>query len=456
MWQEETARDARWWRDRVARHGSELTRLAGPAVMMRLGVVGLGMVDTAMVGHYATRDLAWLNLANQSLIMFALVAALGLLMGTLVFTANAYGADDMAECGRVWRRSLPFAGGLAVLILIVLLPAELWLGLLGQPEDMAAESGRIARILALGMPAHLLFIHSTMFLEGVKRTEVGFYLMMAANVINAGLNYLLIYGHGGLPEMGAAGSAWTSTVVRWFLAGSLICYVWWSPSLTQYGLRKPHGQKWADWSAQRQMGYASCVSLTAEVLAFGALAIFAGWIGTVPLAAHGVVYQVLGVPLMIAVGIGVASSVRVGIAFARRDRLDTLLAGLMGLAVTLVIAGAFALAIAQFTAPALGIFTDDRRVVEILLPITLVFTLGMLLDALQMVMAGALRGLKETWWPTALQTTAFVGVMLPVCYILAFPMDRGLRGLMEGTLAGVTVSFFFQLARFRHLVSLRR
>lgn len=438
----------RWLRTRLKRHFSELARLAVPAVMMRIGLMALAMVDTAMVGHYATQHLAWLNLANQSVIMFALVVGLGLLSGIMIYTANAFGMDDYREAGRVWRRSLPFTLTVGIFILVLILPAEYWLTLLGQTPEDAETSGWIAVILALGLPGHMLFVNCTMFLEGIKRAEVGFYMMMAANVVNVALNYALIFGNWGMPELGAEGSAWASTGVRWFMAMSVMSYVWFAPSLKKYEVRKPHGQKYKDWADQRQMGYASAVSLAAEVLAFSALAIFAGWLGTIPLAAHGVMFQIVGIPLMISIGIGVATTVRVGISYARRDVADTVLAGVSGILMNFMLVGALGIVIFLNSEAMIHIFTSDARIVDILLPIAALFITAMLFDASQMVASLVLRGYKETWWPTYLQAFSFGFVMLPACYYFAFPQEMGLKGLMLGMLVGVTVAWILQIARF--------
>ena len=436
-----------WFRARLKRHMVELVRLAAP-VMMRLGLMALGIVDIAMVGHYATTHLAWLNLANQSYVMFAIVVSLGLLMGVVVHTSNAYGRDDLAACGRVWRRTLPFSACIATLMLILGFFGEWVLLRLGQTPENAAAGGTLILILSVGLPAHVFFINCSMFLEGVKRPEVGFYIMIAANLVNVILNYALIYGHFGAPELGSEGSAWASTGVRLVMCGLMIGYIWYAPSIQKFGVRNPHGQKWHDWADQRKMGYASAVSLTAEVIAFSALALFAGWISTVALASHGVVYQVLGIPLMISLGIGIAASVRTSIAHGRGDSADTLLAGLSGLALGLFTVIFFGVIIILFTRWALGIFSDDMRIITLLLPMTLLYTAGMIFDAMQMIISNILRGLGETWWPTVLQFIAFIGVMLPACYLLAFPMERGFLGLMEGMTIGVIVSFALQIWRF--------
>jgi len=437
-----------WLKERLTRHFSELARLALPAVMMRIGLMGLAMVDTAMVGHYATQHLAWLNLANQSVIMFALVVGLGLLSGIMVYTANAFGTDDYREAGRVWRRSIPFTLAIGALILLVILPAEYWLTLLGQTPENAKTSGWIAVILAFGLPGHMLFVNCTMFLEGIKRAEIGFYMVLAANIVNVLLNYALIFGNLGMPELGAEGSAWASTGVRWFMAATALAYVWWAPSLKKYEVRRPHGQRYRDWADQRQMGYASAVSLAAEVLAFAALAIFAGWLGTIPLAAHGVMFQVVGIPLMISIGIGVATTVRVGIAFARKDRVDSALAGISGILMNFILVGAFGLAIFFNANSIMSIFTADERIILLLTPMAYLFMLAMLFDAAQMVASLVLRGFKETWWPTYLQAFSFAFVMLPACYYFAFPAGLGLEGLIVGMLIGVSVAWSLQIIRF--------
>ena len=295
-----------------------------------------------------------------------------------------------------------------------------------------------------------------MFLEGIKRAEIGFYLMFAANIVNIGLNYILIYGHIGFPELGAVGSAWASTGVRLFLAAAAIAFVWFAPSIQKFGVRKPVKSRWKDWKDQRHIGYSSAVSLAAEVVAFSAIAVFAGWLGTIPLAAHGVMYQVLGLPIMIAVGLGVATSVRVGIAFARKDRGDTILAGLSGFILNMMVVISLAITILVFPRELAEIFTSDQQIITLLMPITLVFTVGMIFDGAQMVSAGMLRGLKETWWPTSLQTVSFVGVMLPASYLLAFTFDRGFLGLMEGTLIGVCVSWVLLSIRFMWLIRVNK
>ena len=443
--------DSQWLKERINRHVSEIVRLSAPAVMMRLGIMTLGIVDTAMVGHYATEHLAWLNLANQSVIMFTLVVGLGLVSGVLIMCAAAFGQDNFEECGRVWRRSLPYAFVAGLLMMAICYPAEYWLTLLGLSAEKSAESGSLIRILSLGMPAHLVFACCIMFMEGIKRPSIGFKLMIGANIVNIIVNYALIFGNWGMPEMGAEGAAWASTVVRWFMAISAFAYVWHAPSLKKYKVRQPFIDSWRSWSEQRQIGYASAVSLAAEVAAFSALAIFAGWIGTVSLAAHGIVHQLLSLPFMIAIGVGVASSVRVGIAFSRKDRLDVRIGGWTGVVIGLVMLVLFALIIFTWGEKAIFIFTADQAVFNALLPLIFIMVITMIFDGMQMILSITIRGMREKWWPTAIQAFSYIGVMIPACYYFAIEKEYGLWGLMLGTLIGSIVSTSLQSWFFHHL-----
>ncbi len=452
MWQVEEKQDRAWVHTRVKRHFSELVRLSGPAAMARVGVFSLGMVDTAMVGHYATSHLAWLNLANQSIIMFTLVIGIGFLLGALVYVAEAFGRGDPLECGRVWRRSLPMTFAMGLVIILTCLPAESLLLMTGQTPEKAEMAGDLILILSLGLPAHMLFFIGSMFLDGIKRPSISFFLMIGANVINVSLNYALIFGHFGMPEMGAEGSAWASTAIRWFIAISITGYILFAPSTQKYGARLPHGQRWADWAGQRKMGYASATALAAEVAAFSGLVIFAGWLGTEPLAAYGIINQISGVPLMASIGIGIATAVRVGIAYGRRDRFDTALAGWMGLVVGSIVMTITSILLVAFGEEFTSVFSSDESVIIIIIPLLVVIAISMVFDAFQMIMSNVLRGLKESWWPTGIQSFVYLGTMIPICYYLAFTVEMGLLGLIWGTLIASFLSFALLTLRFMWLV----
>ena len=453
----ETARsiDRGWLKSRLSRHLPEMLRLSVPAMTSRIGVMLLAFVDTMMVGRYSSLELAYLGAANGTVVVLILVVAMGLLMGVMISTANAYGRGDWAECGRVWRRNLTYSAAIGGLALVLCLPGELWLTLLNQPDDVAREGGRLIWILALGVPAHLIYLNCAFFLEGVKRPQVAVVVMLSANVLNAVLNYMLIYGAWGAPEMGAEGSAWTSTVVRWGFALAGVAYIWFAPSLRRYQVRRPHGQRWAQWRGQRVLGYASAISLGVEVGAFAALNVFAGWLGTGPLAAWQIVINIMSVIFMLAAGIGAASSVRVGIAHARADHADTALAGWLGLALCTVCMLTFGAVMNIMPGALFAIYNDDPALMVLAIPAIALAGLAMVFDGGQTVVSSALRGLGETWWPTAIQALAYIVFMIPLGYLLAVVFGRGTNGLVEAVILASIVSVGLQAWRFQWLTAPR-
>lgn len=437
-----------WLASRIMRHLAELARLSAPAMASRLGILSMALVDTVMVARYATVELAWLALANRSVVMFLVIVAIGLLMGIIVMTSKAYGREDYRECGRVWRRTLPYALVIGFGMMALTLPAPLWMSLLAADPVIAEQSAELVLILGLGLPAHLLFFCSIAFLEGVRRPHVPMLILLGANVLNLLLNYALIFGELGAPELGAAGSAWSTTLVRWTIAALAVGYILSAQSMERFGVRRPHRQCWRDWAQQRTIGYASAVSIATEVAAFAGLAVIAEKLGALELAGQEIVFNVLTVPFMIAVGMGAATAVRIGIAHGRGDPIDTAVAGWTGLAAAAVLLGGGAVLIALFPEQLFALHSADPELARITIPAIAFIAYVTVFDGTQATISMGLRGLGETWWPTAIQATAFLLIMLPLSWYLAMTLDRGLIGLLEATLAACLFAVVGQSLRF--------
>lgn len=429
--------------------------MAVPATCSRLGLLAMSFVDTVMVGHYATRELAWLALANRSVVMFLLIVAIGLLMGVLVMTSMAFGRGDFAAAGGVWRRSMPYAACIGLGMTAVTFTAPVLMPVLAADPIVAERSARLVLILGLGLPAHLIFFCSTAFLEGVRRPHVPMLTLLAANALNVGLNYVLIFGHLGFPELGAAGSAWTTTIVRWCIAALLVGYIVLAPAMRRFDVRGAPRARWRDWAGQRAIGYASAVSIGTEVAAFAGLAVIAEKLGALELAGQGIVFNVLGVPFMVAVGFGAATAVRIGIAHGRGDRRDTAVAGWTGLGAGSALIGLGACVIASFPAAIFALHSSDPELARITVPAIAFIALVTVFDGGQATISMGLRGLGETWWPTAIQAVAYLLLMLPLSWLFALVLGRSLIGLLEATLIASVFAVAGQCLRFWWLTSAR-
>jgi MATE family multidrug resistance protein len=432
---------------RLLRHVGDLLRLAAPVVVARSGVMVMALVDTVMVGRFSSEELAYLGIGLAPTTTL-LLAILGLVMGTLVLTASAYGGGRHAECGRVWRRSLPYAFILGAVAATVAAFGETVLTLLGQSGELARDGGRVMRIVGLGLPPYLLFLVTSFFLEGIRRPLPGMLVMIAGNLLNVLLNWLWIYGHLGFPAMGAEGSAWATTTVRAFLAAALIAYVWTFADHHRYGVRQRPDGGWRSWARQRRIGYAAGASIAVESTAFSTMSVFAGWLGTYPLAAYSIAHNLLATVFMAAVGIAAATAVRVGIAHGQGDRGETAWAGWTGLAVNSLVMAAFGILFAAAPEFLARVYTGDTVLALLAAPVIAFCAWVLVADGGQVVLANALRGLGETWVATGLHVISYLVVMVPLAWLLAFPFGGGVGGLFQAVLVASVVSLLLLGARF--------
>lgn len=432
-------------------HVADLLRLAAPVIVARAGLITMAIADTVMVGRFSVEELAYLTIGLAP-ITTLIVTMTGLVLGTLVVTAAAYGAGELLQCGATWRRSLPFAlviGGAGALICAFGQPLLL---AFGQSPDLAAEGGRVTQVIGLGLPAAVVFVTSTFFLEGIKRPLPGMAMMIAANILNVALNWILIYGHLGVPPLGALGSAWATTAVRVFLAIGLVTYITiLLPERDVFGVRQPAEGGWRSWRRQRRIGYSAGGSLGVEAGAFSILSIFAGWLGPLALGAYSIALNLIAFAFMVAIGFGSATAVRVGIAHGSGDPAAAARAGWLGLVINTIAMSAFALIMAIFPAELVAAYSSDPALAAFAVPAVAVAAWVLVADGGQAVMANALRGRGETWITTACHVFSYLMVMIPLSWFLALPSGRGVIGLLEGVLIASILSLVLLAARFQWL-----
>jgi len=283
----------------------------------------------------------------------------------------------------------------------------------------------VAQVIGLGLAAQLVFVTTTFFLEGIKRPVPGMAMMIAANVVNVFLNWVLIYGHLGFPAMGALGSAWATTGVRVFLAVGLVAYVWTMADHARFGIRTRPTGGWKAWAEQRRIGFAAGASIGAEALAFSTAALFAGHLGVLPAGVFSIALNLLSLVFMVAIGFGAATSVSVGIAHGRGDYRDLALAGWTGLGLNTAAMAAFAVVFALAPETLAGLYTTEAA-------------------------------LRAASVPTGMQAFSYFGVMVPVCWVLAFPVGNGVYGIWQGVLVASIVAMALLVGRFYWLTRLDR
>jgi MATE family multidrug resistance protein len=429
-------------------HLSELLRLAAPVVVARAGILTMATADIAMLGHYRAEDLAWYAIGVTPFIVLLLIG-IGMLTGTLVMTSHARGAETPKECGAVWRRSLPYALLIGVVGTGLSQFGEPFFLLLGQSPDIAAGGGRVTTIAGLALVPTLLSVTTTFFLEGLARPAPGMIVILFGNGLNILLNWLLIFGHGGLPAMGAEGAILATSLTRLATAVAAISYVWWMPDRDIFAVRtRPAGRWWRAGREQWRLGYATGASQGVESIAFNSLTMMAGLLGPMALASYSIALNLTALIFMLALGFGAATAVRVGAARGAGDHHGMVTAGWVGLATTATIMAGFGLLLWLFREPLAMFYSNDAALRVVLPGLILIVACILVPDGGQVVMSFALRGAGDAWTPTALHLLSFFVVMIPAAWLLAFPAGLGTTGLMLAIAMGAATSLAILSLRF--------
>jgi MATE family multidrug resistance protein len=424
--------------------------LAWPVMLARAGMLIMAMVDAAMIGRVSGEGLAYYGLAMAPFLFFMLTG-IGLLIGTVVLVSQAHGEGDAPRCGVIWRLSLVEATVYAAAVTALLLQGPWVLATMGQEPTLAHEAGRVLQALALGMWPMLLFTATSLYLEGLGRPRPGMVVMLAANLLNAGLNALFLFGWWGLPEGGAAGAALATTLTRYAMAAVLVGWV-----LVLGVPRLPGTGLWHDAPRQTRkllrLGFPLAGANALESAAFTTMSMFAGWLGTLPAAAYLVCLNFSALVYMLAIGLGTATAVRVGAAVGRRDGAAVPLAGWTGVLLGLAIMATLAPLVLAFRPQIAGFYTGDAAVVALAVPALAIVAFFLLADATQGILMGALRGAGDVRLPLAVQAIAYAGVAIPLGHTLGFRAGLGIEGLVLGLFAGLSLASVLLGLRFHRLV----
>lgn len=434
--------------DIVRTETAELLRLSGPVVLSRLGIMTMGLSDAIVVGRHSAEQLAFhiLAWAPTSVV---LTLAIGLLMGVQVMTARAIGEGRRHESGAVIRRGLVYGAWLGLGSLLALAALGPWgLQHLGLEAGLAEGASRPVVVFALSMPAMVLSTVCAFWLEAQSRATPSMLIMWAANVVNLVLLLLLVPGAYGLPELGAVGAAWATFGARLFLLLGLLAYILRMKEARAWGVFDRPRRDLDDETMQRRVGYGAGASNFFEVAAFASLNVVAGWVGGLAVASWGVVLNVAALIFMVPLGLATATSVLVARAYGARDRHGVVRSAMIGFAVTT----AFGVLVSLIVWPAARLiasgYTSDIRVIDIVAPALVLSCLFFLADALQVVVAQALRARGDVLLPSLTHLTSYVLVMMPLAWWLALPMGLGVEGLVWAVIVASLLSAALLLGRF--------
>lgn len=433
----------------------DLLRLALPVVVVQVGLMAMGAVDSIMVGHVSAAALASVAIGN--LYFFGLaVFGMGVLMALDPVVSQAVGAGDEAAVGRALQRGLLLAAGLSIPTSLLLLTARPFLTWIGEPAAVIPDAAIFARIMIPGVLPFFAFVVFRQTLQALGRMRPIVLAIVLSNGLNALLDWVLIFGHLGAPPMGVPGSAWATTTSRWAMAALLLGLAWPELGHRLHPVRREAGE-WRPLSRMLLLGVPIGLQYALEWGVFGTVLLLMGRIGTVAVAAHQIALNVASLTFMVPLGISAAATVLVGHAVGRGDGAGARRSAGAALATGVAFMAAMALVFLLMPGAIARVYSEDVAVIALaatLLPIAGAFQI---FDGIQVVSIGILRGLADTRAPFVIAVLGFWLLGFPVSLWLGFRTPLGPAGLWWGLVVGLAAVALLLLvrtrARFRRRIS---
>lgn len=427
--------------------------LAWPLIVAQLAHIALMTTDVVMMGWLGAEHLAAGTL-GAALIHPLLLFGMGTVMAVTPLVAQAIGARDFRSVRRSTRQGFWVAVTLSALLIPVIWQTETIFVALGQQPAVSALSAGYNRYASFMLLTALLFVVLRSFLSAHGDTRVILWITVAGIFVNAAGNYVLMFGHFGLPRMELRGAGLSTSIVSAIELALVVAYVVSHRRFRRYYLFVRFWKP--DWGRYRtivRLGVPIGFTMLAETGMFASAALFMGWLGTDVLAGHAIALQLASIAFMVPLGLSMATTVRVGLAAGRRDPAAVGVAGWTSLALGIGFMGCMALLF--LTAPDLLISaflepTEEQNRAAFAFAVSFlgVAALFQLVDGAQVVSAAALRGLGDTAVPMVVAITGYWLIGMPIAYIAAFIFDLHGLGVWYGLAFGLAFVAVVLTTRF--------
>ena len=425
--------------------------LAYPVVLSQLGHIMVGVVDTAMVGQIGTVPQAAVALSN-SLYTLVLVFGLGVSYGITPLVAAADSTKHFAENAKLLKHGVVINTVLGILLFVLLYFTSPVLNLFNQKKEVVDMAIPFLNVMMLGMIPLCIFSGFKQFTEGLSFTKIAMVITVGANLLNVLLNYLLIFGHWGLPKMGLMGACWATFISRVVMAIGMFLYVYFNKHFKIYwkGFNKIKITK-ALTKKILGIGVPSGLQWVFEVGAFSFAVIMIGWISATAQAAHQVALSIAATTYMMARGLSAAASVRVGNELGLKNREGVRTAGFSAFIIVLVFMSLMATCFILFRNYLPLLFNNNADVIAVSSSLIVIAAFFQLSDGTQVVGLGALRGMKDVKIPTIITLIAYWIIGLPMSYVFAFKFNFGVQGIWYGLSLGLGIAAVLLFLRFNYV-----
>jgi MATE family multidrug resistance protein len=432
-------------------HSRAIWKLGMPLILSNLAQFAIHITDTVMLGWYDVTALAASTIAGTLFFVIFIVGA-GFAQAVTPLVASAAEQGDEVQVRRVTRMGLWLSIFYGFIVTIPFFWAEEILIAIGQDAEVSRLAHIYLQIVIWQMIPALIVMTFKSFLAALEHTAIILWATIGTAVLNVFINYALIFGNWGMPELGIMGAAIASLSVTLITVLLLMIYI--LRVLPQFELFKNFWR--SDGTILRRvfmLGWPIGATSLAEGGLFSASAIMVGWIGPIELAAHGIAIQLASLTFMVHIGFSQAATVRAGRALGRRDELSLRRGGMTAIGMSAIYAVITSLIFLAMPELLVSLFIDPNEperanLLRIGASLVMVAALFQLVDGLQVLALGLLRGVQDTAVPMVMAAISYWVIGLPVSYLLAFTLGFGAVGLWLGLVIGLAIAAALLLWRF--------
>jgi len=435
-------------------------KLAAPVMLGMLGHTFVQFIDNIMVGQLGTAELAAVSLGN-SFMFIAMSLGIGFSTAITPLVAEADGENNFESGKSAFKHGLFLCTVLGISLFLMVFTAEPLLHFMKQPTEVVQLAIPYLNLVAASLIPLIVFQAFKQFSDGLSMTKYPMYATLLANVVNIILNYLLIFGKFGFPELGIVGAAWGTLASRiimvlflWYLLGSNKKSKAYVSNIKFFVLENRMIKKVIN------LGFPSAMQMFFEVAIFTAAIWLSGLLGKNPQAANQIALNLASMTFMVAMGLSVASMIRVGNQKGLRNFKDLRRIAFSIFLLTLLIEIFFAIffLLLRYELPKIYVdlnevknYADNIEVIGIASKLLLAAAIFQISDGIQVVVLGALRGMQDVFIPTVLTFISYWVIGFPISWYLGKEEAYGSFGIWLGLVAGLTAAAILLYIRFDFL-----
>ena len=434
----------------------QLLALAIPVILAQIAQTAMGFVDTVMAGGYGATDMAAVAIGT-SIWLPAILFGHGLLLALTPTVAQLNGSGRRDRIAHQIRQGFWLAGLMSVLVMVVLWNAGYIIGAMKDIDPQLADKAiGYLRALLWGVPGYLFFQVARNQCEGLAKTKPGMVIGFLGLMVNIPVNYIFIYGHSGMPELGGIGCGVATAAVYWVMFICMLSYVKRAGSMRD--IRTSQRQSKPDFTVLlrlTQLGLPIALALFFEVTLFAVVALLVSPLGIIDVAGHQIALNFSSLMFVLPMSLAAAVTIRVGYRLGQGSTLDAQIAARTGLGVGVCMAVVTAVFTVLLRERIALLYNDNPQVIALASQLMLLAALYQISDSIQVIGSGILRGYKDTRSIFFITFAAYWLLGLPSGYVLALTdlvVDRmGPAGFWIGFIIGLTSAAVMMMLRMRFL-----